>query len=284
MKRYNILVPTDFSSESKHAFELAKQLGHDRDVTINLVHFLKSPMPASFNVTGEVGLTRDTSATPAVIGAVQETDKKLSSWANEAPSLEIKKTVEDDFFDSGIKSFVDKNDIDLILMGTTGETDWMDIFRGNHAEQAISMVGCPVITLKSDTTLEQLQNIALAVDLDSDAYEGKVISKMMKMVDLFQAKLRLVYVDIGNRDLEELTERLKDFANRNKINYHSISAIRGISTEDGIKDFCSQMKAGLVAILTNSSGGFFRWFEDSTAANLSKDAEIPVMSINEENA
>ncbi len=59
-------------------------------------------------------------------------------------------------------------DIDLVVMGTSGEENAAEAFTGNHTEQVIKISKCPVLSVRDGFQIKDFNKIVLAVNVIKD--------------------------------------------------------------------------------------------------------------------
>jgi nucleotide-binding universal stress UspA family protein len=135
-----ILHPTDFSSPSTKAFDVAGAIARDRGARLIVLHVAARPLstlggtvavppaPAEFDVTeAKAHLARF----KAPAGVPMETQ------------LEIGEPVET------ILNVARKSGCEMIVMGTHGRSGLGRMLMGSVAEQIVRRAPCPVLTLKA---------------------------------------------------------------------------------------------------------------------------------------
>jgi nucleotide-binding universal stress UspA family protein len=136
-----ILVPTDFSETSNQALAFAQALGVPFDATIHLLYVVPDPHaePWSIEATGmNLGSLLETWQTDAErrLGELTLTD------------LPHKCTTKIGQPYKQIISYVNDNDIDLIVMGTHGRGAIEHMLLGSVAEKVVRTAPCPVLTVR----------------------------------------------------------------------------------------------------------------------------------------
>jgi nucleotide-binding universal stress UspA family protein len=136
-----LLVPVDFSAVTeplvRHAWALAAQ----SNASVDLVHVLASAgFPSSWR-------RRDGAPETA-----EQAHRALATLADrdEASSITVRCRVMNGAPASVITQYAERQQADLILMGTHGRTGLKRMVLGSVAEEVIQTAPCPVGTLKSD--------------------------------------------------------------------------------------------------------------------------------------
>jgi nucleotide-binding universal stress UspA family protein len=134
-----ILHPTDFSEPSKAAFEFACSLARDYSAELVIVHAHRAP--AVFAPDGiAVGAPVEDAYEPrARLAQVRPTDPRVKFQHH---------VVEGDPADEILK-LATGHGIDLIVMGTHGNTGLTRLLMGSVAENVTRKAACPVLTLRT---------------------------------------------------------------------------------------------------------------------------------------
>ena len=138
-----ILVPVDFSSLSKKAFQYALRLAQQFKAELTLIHVLEPAVPPSFEglqmappfrEEDSSGAERDLRA---LIGSVRTAGvpKVKSLFRRGFASHEIVDTAKD-------------LDVDLIVIATHGYTGWKHFCIGSTAERVVRAAPCPVLVVR----------------------------------------------------------------------------------------------------------------------------------------
>lgn len=135
-----ILFPTDFSDESVQAVEFVRKLQRHFRATVHVVHVLNL-FPFS--------LSSDPAAV-AKIEAISHSVREQMQGFTEAHGLK------GDSFEPGLlngevsfalEEFTRKQEIDLIVLGSSGQTGIRRLFEGSMAEEIFRTALCPVIVI-----------------------------------------------------------------------------------------------------------------------------------------
>jgi len=137
-----ILNPTDFSSESAPAFDLACSLARDYGATLVVCHVVPPP-PAA--VVDGVFI-----ATPA--DEQNEARNRLAGIHPNDPLINCSCRLETGDAVSEIIRVADEEHVDLIVMGTHGRGGLSRLLMGSVAEGVMRKAPCPVITVRPART------------------------------------------------------------------------------------------------------------------------------------
>lgn len=139
-----ILCPTDFSEPARRALEAGIELADKFSAELVLVHVL-SPVPAI--AAGGYNLEK-------VRGDLEKEARELMkktvaelSAKNQAVSSHIVDGVGTRPSEY-IVELAEKEEADLIVMATHGQSGWGRVFFGSVAEKVVRLAECPVLTVR----------------------------------------------------------------------------------------------------------------------------------------
>jgi nucleotide-binding universal stress UspA family protein len=138
-----LLVATDFSEHARPAIDAAITIAKTFGAKVHLVHAFQTPVPivSPYEVVVPDGfLEQARDAAGRNLHAVEE---KISSEGVDVTShlTEVPAA-------SSIARLAEELDIDLIVMGTRGNTGLKHIVLGSVAERTIRLAPCSVLTVK----------------------------------------------------------------------------------------------------------------------------------------
>src|SRR5688572_9518765 len=138
-----LLVPHDFSPQSRAAFAFAEQLVRLSAGRIHLLHVVQAPALHAVTPSGPVDL-----ALPDVVvtGALLEAEKLLLQLAGES-RVEVRVHVVEGAPAEIICGMAERLPADLIVMGTHGHEGLAHLLLGSVAERTLRRAACPVLVV-----------------------------------------------------------------------------------------------------------------------------------------
>ncbi|MBL6449513.1 universal stress protein [Fulvivirga sp. 29W222] len=280
-----ILIPSDLTDISENALRLAMDMPETFNAEIYLVNFTKHPLGESFAVTGDVDKKYVNEDNVYAISLVKRYYKQLAELATRysTETRPIHYKIYDSVLKKGVTKFVKENDIDLIIMGTSGEESAEEFFSGNHTEQVIEVATCPVISIKENYKKGDLSKIVLGLSTERDRKDNflKATNYLNDLAESLNAEIEIVnVVDPGKDSKIEREKELSEFASKFDLRNYTISVVPYHDKEKGLINFASERNAGLLAVFTHAEDGFFRILRSSLSEHLSMHSETPVVTIN----
>ena len=171
-------------------------------------------------------------------------------------------------------------------MGTSGEENATETFTGNHTEQVIRISKCPVLSVRDGFQIEQFGKIVLAVDVIKDnPYINVALNTLADLAACFDARIFLVHVrdgatDYSGIDLKNFFTRMADSAG---LRNYTVTVYEAEDQAEGVIKYAREVKAGLIAVIKNSTDGIFRIFSSHFSDRLVKEVGRPVFTFNLKN-
>jgi nucleotide-binding universal stress UspA family protein len=277
-----ILVPTDLSPIAELGLKLAVEIAKRSDAVISLVNFTRHPIGESFSATGDINLKVDEEANLYTVQLLHATKQKMEDLAARYSigNVMIASSIVDDDFKSGIDEYLKNENIDLIVMGTSGEENITELFTGNHTEQAIMVSSCPVISVRDGFRIEQFSNIVAAVDIISGNESARGLETLRLLAKYFDSHIHLVHVHDTSSDNKVIeSEYFNQMARIANLENYSVTILEGNDPAERIIDFARQVSAGLITVLKNSGSGF-RLFSHHFSDRVVKEVGRPVFTVN----
>ena len=140
-----ILVPIDFSQGSKTALNYAAAFGMDFGSQIHLLCVVEEESLTA-NIGGDPLNTKDS--------WYKENLKKLEEFIPEKyKDLDLVKRVDGGLTHERIINYAKDNAIDLIIMGSNGQTGFIESWLGGTSYEVARKAPCAVLTVKPDNDI-----------------------------------------------------------------------------------------------------------------------------------
>lgn len=277
-----ILVPTDFSDLSNNALDFAVELARYAVADVQAVHFVEILHEEATLVTADTAVVGTTDETLFNIQLMRSNKNKLREITDrfENDSVKVKADLAGNGFLKGIQEFVRQNEVSAILIGTTGEQNLQEFFSGNHTEQLIEHLDIPVISIQKKEHFNEIKKVVMAFDVVHENYSNSALVKMKDALLNFNARIQMVTVieDPKNRDFAQ--EALEELRRRMQLNEATLHVLENTDVEGTLKNYVKEQNAGAIALLTEAKSGLWRFVQDSLATHVTKDFDIPVLTLN----
>jgi nucleotide-binding universal stress UspA family protein len=272
MKR--ILVPVDFSEEAKCAVKVAADIANKTDSEIYLLHMVDLP-------EGIIDAQSGTdNSSPAAILYMQKIHERFDEIKN-SPELEGLKVHEKVHFQKTFDGVIEeskKDDIDLIVMGSSGASGIKEMIVGSNTEKVVRHSDIPVLVVKKNTGDLNIKHIVFASDFSDDSKNR--FKDVINFAKLFDANLHLLYVNTPHNfnTTKSINEKISNFVDEFELDKFDINIYNDVSVEKGILNFANDIDADLIALNTHGRSGLSQLFNGSIGQELANHALKPVLT------
>lgn len=282
----NLLVPTDFSPESHHAFEVALQLARRTGASVTLLHVLAAPATANFSTfggpVGDAGLSNSGSPDDVfMIQLLQATKRRLHGLLDEAARTAATVPVHDmvltDRTGPAILQAIETQHIDLVVIGAQTHSAMDHLFNGSHTEELVRLAPCPVLTVKYAVADFAPRRILFPSDFTAET--DQAVAGLRQVQALFpEAELHLLQVVEMEAEFGAARARINNFAQRHGLQRAQPAVCKDDSPVSGISAYARQMQADLLVVPTHGRVGIGRFLHASIAENVATHAFPPVLT------
>lgn len=276
----NILIPTDFSENSKNATLYAMDYFIDCPMHFHILHVSSSPSLLTKNnrrVLQRSGM--DEALTPASVILEEEVasfrllrknpDHQFSFSEMEVPLIEA------------IRNQVKELDIDLIVMGTKGNSGLEQDEMGSNTYEVITKVKCPILVVPEYAKMIDSNTVAFITDYNN-IYRNKVITTLSAALNLHKSPLRILHLRPRKN---KLTPSQVD--NKGFLHYffrdtkHTFHFLENQNVETGIQEFVDDWEITIVALAAKNLNFIQRLMLRPTSETITYHTRIPFLVLHE---
>ncbi len=271
-----ILVPTDFSTFSFNAFDLAMQFARASGGEILLMHVIEPPS-ASFSSMGEqVEANMDNIYVVQLSEKIEYELKALQSANSEVLITTIMK-LGDPFVE--INDLAQWEKVDMIIMGEKGVSEVEGLFVGSLTDKVVRSSRCPVITVNQSIENRDLAHLLYATDLLEE--HPKLVRLLKDIQELFDATLHIVKINTRLNYANDIDTdlALKHLVAKYGLENAETHTYAHEDEEDGIIYFADKIKADLIAMGVHKKSGFRRLISGGDLAqDVAEHSARPVLT------
>ncbi len=274
---YDIIVPTDFSSQANFALHFATQIARRTDGIVHLLHVIEAPNVHSFNTMGEV--VNDDFYDNQYLRKRIESAKAMLSKVDKDPHFRKNKLTAEVVVGNAythISRLIATKNADLVVMGTKGSDGVDELLIGSNAEKVVRHSPCPVITIKEATHLSQMKNIVVASNFEGD--QSTLLRQLDTLTGLCRAKIHLLYVNTPNsfRPSRDTMKKMEDFAANLNKKPNAFHIYNDYIEEEGIRNFATDNKMEMIMMGTSGRKGLLHLLTGSIAEDVINHVNLPV--------
>jgi nucleotide-binding universal stress UspA family protein len=266
-----IIVPLDFSDESKTGLDMAIMLAGKNGAVIQMVHVINKNNSA----TGGRLTEKDKQ------NAKDRFEKILSGYKNYRDAgLEMDYAVEEGQIFKEITNFSDKFEDPLTVLSTHGESGFEELFIGGTAYKIISHSKNPVISTRKSKLSSNIDIIVMPLDISFQTREK--VPYTVELAKQFGSEIHVVTTQLSN--LRSIEKKLRLYADQ-VLNYISQQGVafkaehtRGKNLTDLTLDYSDSVKADLISIMTEQEKNPSNLLLGNYAHQMINKSFIPVLS------
>jgi len=257
-----ILVPCDFSQPAINAYHQALNIAQKSSGAVHLLYVVDEHLPKENANNNETYLSK-----------IENQFKSLID-GNKFENIECKFDIRHGAISDIIQEYIRENNIDLVIMGSTGASGLKEVFIGSNAEKVVRQSQVPVLIVKNYYG-QPIRKIVFPNTLE---HQEDLVTKVKELQDLFKAKLCLVYINtqFGLASKSSIHDHLQQFVARYMLKNYSISVYDHLSIEKGIIEFTKMINGDLIALGTHGHEGLVHLVKGSIAEDIVNHAERPI--------
>jgi nucleotide-binding universal stress UspA family protein len=256
-----ILVPTDFSEIARQATQFAISVAKHTGAGLIFFH------ADLYSENNELRKLKE-----------EATKVSLSN-----PAVKTEFVVSDKLFNSLSIKDIFKDSIDLIVIGTSGESaDISKKLFGTNTSEIIEDINFPVIAVPGNYQYNGIQKIAYASDLSKLEHET---AKVIDFAKRFNAAVEIFHVspvfpdlgDVEKMDIPGKVQQLKEKHGYSAISYFVEKTPHDNQTGKGIKSFLSHHNSDLLVLFHNNREGLDRFISSSETEKSVSHIKTPLL-------
>lgn len=275
-----ILFPTDFSKTAENAFLYALNLAQGLNAEILVLNSYEIPVISATNA-GQPELLQEVYNTIELNG--------FEYFKNQAPLL--RKIAEDAGYHSinlsfqyeegtvpfVINTILEKEAVDLIVMGTTGSSTIENKIFGSNTVHVLNNVTVPVLTVPSECEFTELKKIGFATSLKET--DKASLHELIALAKPLNAKIECLHVVQDDDTAYEavLNNWIAEFSPLN-VHFHTYE---GDDLEETIYDFIDTYEINLVCVVKRQLNFLEKLFTTSLTKKLAYHSYVPVLALRE---
>jgi nucleotide-binding universal stress UspA family protein len=273
-----ILFPTDFSEAATNAFVHALEFAKIVNAELVLLHTFEIPVYDN-QFFPENYASMYSSIELAKFELFKDEIPKLRAIAAERnlENIVIKHRLMDGDLIYNLRKAVEEDEIDFVIMGTSGVSDWTTFFTGSNTDSVISGVNIPILCVPVNAKYEKIKTIGFTTRYREK--DKKELKKILKIAHKMNAKVKSLYVKTAESDVakETIKEWEKEFAHENV----EFLVLPTDDVKDTILDFILYKDIDILTTITHKRSFLESLFKSSFSKKITKEVTIPVLIMHE---
>jgi nucleotide-binding universal stress UspA family protein len=274
----NFIVPIDFSDASKNAARYAAHITSTMaDATLILYNVYESLEYGSDSSPLSTAEGEDEARKSVVDIALQSVRTEISSLTTANISIVSEKS--NHFLDS-LETYVLNNDVQFIVMGTTGSTRLGEMIMGGNTLNIVKRRIVPVIVVPPNARSVSAKNVMLLTDFKDTEFTVP-IHTVKSVLNLFKPRLHIVnvdhehYVQISEAYQAERTKLEEKLAEYNPEFYF----IRLFDFLDAINQYVTDNQIDMILTFPRRHTFLANVFKTTSTVKLAYHSHVPLVAI-----
>jgi len=180
-----------------------------------------------------------------------------------------------------LKQFVAIENIDLIVMGTTGATGAKEIFMGSNAVRIINNLDlCPILAVPKNYEFIELNKIIFATDIKKK-YSAFQLTSLIELQTIHQCEVNILHVkEHGNLDENQLMALVhtRTLLEIETVTHYKEIELKGTVTQT-IIEFSQNNNVDLVCLVNHEKKFLQKLMEEAVVKKVNLRSEIPILTI-----
>lgn len=272
--KLKVVIPTDFTVQGDYAFVMVNNLAEKLDMDITFLHVLGVPDTVTMDSDGNIETCGEIDV-DFVVKQKEMAEEKLNDLQQKHGD-KVKTELILGKVTTGVIDYAEKNNFDLIVMGTKGASGLTERVIGSEAQVIARKSNVPVLSLMCDRSGFDLQKIVVVNNYSELGKDNKV-DLLTKIQASFNSEIHLLQItdDFSDENVKFIKANMDDFAENNGISNYKTHVLKDEDIENGVIHFNQMNNMDMVCIGTRGKGGFFH---NSAAESLINHMYKPVIS------
>lgn len=270
----NILIPVDFSDNAYNALLYGCALAKEINAEITLLHCYQIPLGQGTIMIDFLDILEKDS--------IQGLNKFLNRIHNESVffDVEIKTRSYNGFLSEGIDEQIRKDKTAMIVMGTTGGSNFSKRFFGSNTSNVIKRVEIPVLAVPSGAKWQGWNHTLLATDF-IPSKTGTCYQRLKKITNGMPVHVEILHVitpEETRADFAKLESQMIDSVKSDDLAFHYQP---GESVVDGILHYAKDHTCDVIVMLKRKHGFLEQLFVESATRKMSLHTKNPILILQE---
>jgi nucleotide-binding universal stress UspA family protein len=273
-----ILIPTDFSDTAKEAFRFGVRVAQRIKAHVKVVYIEQQPIEplyATLDVLTDKGAIKEALKAFTTIekahlrSPLPEIETQYYEYAGEVGDkiIELSKCP----------------DIDIVVMGSTGENQVLDKWFGTVASYVAQNAFCPVLLIPTGATYRNPKRLLFAHNLDQPT-QTATLERVAFTAKCFDAKVHNLFVNThGGQDeeIDELVKREWSLYESERFSFKTV-ILKNKSVLETIQRYAIAHRIDMVLISTFHRPFLQQVFRDSLTKQIALTAKLPILILHVE--
>jgi nucleotide-binding universal stress UspA family protein len=276
-----ILIPTDFSDNAWNATAYALQLYKGIVCEFYLVNAYNNKVPSKGD------LIKENAGSLSFQGEKMKSEQGLQTILQRIQSLENNDkhtfslhSIQDDTL-SAIKTLVAKRDVEMVIMGTKGASNYKNKAFGSHTINVMeNLTICPIIGVPYDAEEVDIKDIVFSTSFKTH-YKRREFSHLVELATVHEANISILHVNDNNslsKTQIESKQLLEECLEGVSYNFHEV---KNSNVAVAVKGFVSGSNCDMIAFINRKHSFFSTLFNTPMVQELGMFSKVPLFIMHE---
>lgn len=273
-----ILIPTDFSDNAMNAIKYSLELFKYEVSEFYIMHAYQDEIYADETLLNREKIDQVTKSIRNASIKKLETILKQIKQISPNPRHKHHIISSNSILVDEADRIVDSENIDIIVMGTRGETNDKKIIFGSHTLQVLKYVQCPVLAIPENYKYSQPKHIVFPTNY-MIPYKRRELKLLCEMASPFKGEIDMVYIS----KTEKLSLRQEDNKNfiKNELNKNQVNfiTIKNKDITKAIFNYVESKNIDMIVMVNTRHSFLENILYQSTIDKISLQLNIPFLAL-----
>lgn len=270
-----ILIPTDFSEVANNALQYAIHLAQKVNAELHLFHIKNVPL---------VDTSYPNTIYQTYMAEIDEfatkNFEKLKAKVLIPSGLSFKTQSAYGFINDEIQEYTKTNQIDLIILGTTGASGIQEILIGSNAASVVAKSEIPVLIIPPMAKFEEILHLVYATDFNEPEFPA--VSRLAYFSGLYNAEISILHV---KSEYDDYFDKEHNFFVKNKDqialnNWKIVNVTEKENIIESINSYVETNHTNLLVMAKHNRNFFDKLFHRSLSKQMAFHTKIPLLVLN----
>lgn len=261
-----ILVPTDFSDNAGNALNYAIEIAKRTNGSLVLLHSIPSEK------------TNDDRDKASLLRHSEIYLKKSAEKIKHAGDIKYQLHISEGKVIDSVLEACKKYDINLVVMGTKGESNLSSVIFGSNTANVINLAEWPVIAVPQGASISDIKKITYATDYRNS--DIGTLKRLMPLAAPHHAQVDILHIAPEKQNPKQEVELMHSFMDRinAEINYSNLSfQLKNGEVNEVLKNYLEQGGCDMLVLSTHQRNWWNRLFDKSITAEMVHNNTTPVL-------
>ncbi len=265
-----ILVPVDFSENSKKALDFAVSLAKKRNGSITILHVIE----AIYDFAAQAAIV--------IEGMHKEAETSLDKLvkSHEKSGIKIQGIIKDGTVAVMTSKTAEEINVNLIVLGTQGITGIKRTLLGSTAIDVIKASDRPILLVPEEAKVDNIDKVALALEFSD--HEEPFLERVIKMSKSWELKLEFLHIQLRQDFKEELTMLgLEVYVQKKYPELNTkLATFRSENLIEGLDKYLKKNKNVILVMCHNQKNIWNQILSKSKTIQMAYHTHVPLLIMN----